>query len=385
MRTSVVVVSYRPTEWLDRCLESVAEQADELVVVDNGSDAHAVTEAGRCHGARVVRLPANAGFSGGADAGFAAATGDLVAVLNDDALAPADWLARAADVLTDPTVAAVGPKVQLDGRFAELRFDDETWFAPGDPRPLGRQLSSVRLAGEEVLPRLLGVHEVEQAGDRTWRWTAGERPVHLRLPDGAEAPEEVVVDGSPVPVRRVVTLVNSAGVYLRDDGYAGDIGDSVADEGQYDAAADRFGVSGAAMVTRAETLAHLGPFSRRYFAYYEDTDWCWRAQLAGLRLAYDPGAVVTHLRGQTSGGTAAARVRYLSERNRLLTLLRNAPLRMAWSEVERKRTGGGDDGVAEELWRWVPAGLAGRTVNRRKWVTTPQSVFDRWAGVNVPG
>jgi N-acetylglucosaminyl-diphospho-decaprenol L-rhamnosyltransferase len=385
VRSSVVVVSHRPTEWLDRCLGSVADQADELVVVDNGSQGHQATEAARRHGARVVRLQVNAGFSGGADAGFEAATGDLVAVLNDDAVASSNWLASAADLLADPSVAAVGPKIRLEGKFAEIRFDDRTWFSPGDPRPLGRQLSSVRLAGEEVLPDLLGVHEVEHGGGRTWRWTAGESPVYVRVPEGAGAPEQVVVDGSPVPVQRLVTLVNSAGVYLRGDGYAGDIGDSVPDEGQFDELAERFAVTGAAIVTRAATLARLGLFARRYFAYYEDTDWCWRAQLAGLHLVYDPTATITHVRGQTSGGTAAARVRYLSERNRLLTLLRNAPLRMAWSEVEKKRTGRGDDGVAEQLWRWVPAGLMGRTVNRRKWARTPREVFDRWAGVNVPG
>src|SRR5579863_4423071 len=191
MSTSVVVVSYRPTEWLDRCLSSVAEQADELVVVDNGSDGHLATEAGRRHGARVVRLAVNAGFSGGADAGFAAASCDVVAVLNDDAVAPPDWLARAADTLADPAVAAVGPKVQLEGTFAELRLDDEPWFAPGDPRPLGRQISSALLAGDEMLPGLLGVHEVEHAGDRTWRWTAGDRPVYLRVPDDSTPPAEV--------------------------------------------------------------------------------------------------------------------------------------------------------------------------------------------------
>jgi GT2 family glycosyltransferase len=135
----------------------------------------------------------------------------------------------------------------------------------------------------------------------------------------------VVVDGEPVPVRRVVTLLNSAGTYLRADGYAGDCGDSEVDEGQYEEPGERFGVTGAALVARAETFRHIGLLARRYFAYYEDTDWCWRARLAGLRLVYDPSTTVTHVRGQTSGGTAQARVRYLSERNRLLTLLRNAP------------------------------------------------------------
>ena len=35
---SVVVVSYRPGDWLLSCLKSVVGQADEVVLVDNGSE-----------------------------------------------------------------------------------------------------------------------------------------------------------------------------------------------------------------------------------------------------------------------------------------------------------------------------------------------------------
>lgn len=382
--TSVVIVTYRPTSWLDRCIESVADQADEVVVVDNGSADHLATEMARRHRARVVRLRDNTGFAGGVDAGVAAASGDLVALLNDDAVAPPDWLAAAAGVLADENVAAVQPKIVLHGRFGELSFDDETWYSPGDPRPLGRQLWSVTLGGEDVLDRLIGVHEVEEHEGRRWRWTAGERPVYVRLPDDRPAPAGVLVDGGEVPFRGTRRLVNSAGVYLRPDGYAGDCGDSEPDEGQWDAAGDRFGVTGAALVARAETFRRVGLLARRYFAYYEDTDWCWRARLAGMRHVYDPTVVVTHVRGQTSGGTAKARTRYLSERNRLVTLLRNAPLPLAFGEVRRKHGGGGDDGVAEELWRRVPVALGSRARLARSWELSPSEVFERWAGVDAP-
>jgi GT2 family glycosyltransferase len=382
--SSVVIVTYRPTAWLDRCIESVAGQADEVVVVDNGSDDHVGTEMARRHRARIVRMRHNKGFAGGVDAGLTVARGDLVALLNDDAVAPPGWLSSAAAVLEDPSVAAVQPKIVLQGVFGELRFDDETWFSPGDPRPLGRQLWTVRLDGSDVLDRLLGVHEVEEDAGRRWRWTTGARPVYLRLPDEAPPPASVLVEGEEVPFRRTVTLLNSTGSYLRPDGYCGDCGDGEADEGQWDTAGERFGVTGAALVARADTFRRVGPLARRYFAYYEDTDWCWRARLGGMRHVYDPSVVVTHVRGQTSGGTAKARTRYLSERNRLLTLLRNAPLPLAFGEVRRKRGGGGDDGVAEELWRLVPPALVARARLRRRWELSPREVYERWAGVDAP-
>jgi O-antigen biosynthesis protein len=399
--SSVVIVSYRPTELLGRCIDSVREQADDVVVVDNGSEGGVATEVARAHGARVISLPVNTGFAGGANAGISGATGDLVALLNDDAVAGPSWIAAAGEVLARPEVAAVTPKIILPGKYAELVFDDDDWFSPGDPRPLGRQITSASIGGTDVLERLLGpgVHRLETGGEARWRWTAGRRPVYVRLDaglvpgllPGVDLPAAVtegtigaVVNGEPVPVKRVVTLLNSAGSYLREDGYVGDCGDSVADDGQFGSRSERFAATGAALVARAETFRRLGRFSGRFFAYWEDADWCWRARLAGMSLVYDPAATIVHVRGQTSGGTTARRVQFLAERNRLLCLLRNAPLGFALAEVRRKRHGGGDDGVAEVLPRWVPVGLAGRLAARRKWELPPSEVFDRWAGVDVP-
>lgn len=400
-RSSVVIVSYRPTGWLERAIESVAEQADEVLLVDNGSEGAQVSATARRHGLPHVRLARNAGFAGGADTGIKAAGGDIVAVLNDDAIAPPNWIKSATGILaSDAMVAAVGPKIVLDGRFAELVFDDEAWFAHGDPRQLGRQLFSVTRAGEEVLDRLIGgLHGMEHRGDDRWRWTDGGTPIYLRLDDcddsgesgesgrsGAVADEHpFIVDGVETPPKRIVTLINAAGSYLRADGYTGDCGDSVADDGQWDTRRECFALTGAALVTRADTVRRIGGLARLFFNYYEDTDWCWRARLAGFRHIYDPSTTVVHVRGQTSGGATGNRVQYLTERNRLLCLLRNAPIRLALQECWRKQTGGGNDHVAEELWRWTPAGLAGRLANRRRWVVSPDEVFDRWAGVDVPG
>jgi hypothetical protein len=361
----------------------VANQADEVVLVDNGSEDGAVAQVARRHGARLLRLPRNAGFAGGADAGLKGASGDVVAVLNDDAIAGPGWLASAEEELRDPNVASVGPKIVLEGHFAELVFDDEPWLAEGDPRPLGRQLSAVGLGDEDVLERLIGgVHRVESLGDRRWRWSAGRAPIYLKLDEGDTRP--ILVDGTEVEPARLVTVLNSAGGYLRPDGYTGDCGDSIADEGQFDGRRECFALTGAALVTTADTIGRVGGIARHFFNYYEDTDWCWRARLAGMRHVYQPAATVVHVRGQTSGGTAGQGVQYFAERNRLLCLLRNAPLELATRECWRKRTGGGDDGVAERMWRFAPAGVAGRLANRRRWELSPREVFEGWAGVDAP-
>lgn len=145
-----------------------------------------------------------------------------------------------------------------------------------------------------------------------------------------------------------------------------------------------FAVSGTALVTTATVLENVGPFESSYFAYYEDTDWCWRARLLGYRIIYDPVATVRHVRGLTSGGVLAARTRFLAERNRILTLARSAPLSLALGEARRKWSGGGDDGVAEVLPHAFPAALAQRVRLRRRWALGSREVYERWAGVDVP-
>src|SRR5204863_8628297 len=116
-------------------------------------------------------------------------------------------------------------------------------------------------------------------------------------------------------------------------GYGADVGFGEADGGQWDRAHDRFGACGAAVVTTRRTLQEIGPLAGPFFAYYEDTDWCWRAQLHGMRVHYNPDTVVRHVVGATSGGLQSMAVRNLSARNRLLCLVRNAPLGEAWRHI----------------------------------------------------
>jgi GT2 family glycosyltransferase len=394
---SVVVVSYRPTDHLGACLESVISQATgsegvEVIVVDNASPGEAATRIAERHGVRSIRLPRNVGFPAGANAGAAQAKGEVVAFLNDDACAGEDWLSSASAALEDSTVAAVGPKVVLSGRFLEVLLDGETWWAPGDARPLGRRLTSVTLNGQEVLPYLLGpgIHRLESEpappGPDTvrWRWTTGGLdPFYVPLPAG-HGTVELCVNEEPVRPSRVVDLLNSVGSYLRADGYVGDIGADRADDEGFDTWEERFALTGAALVTTREVLAKVGLFEPRYFAYYEDTDWCWRARLQGYRLLFDPTVTVRHERGATSGGVLSRRVHFLLERNRLLTLLRNAPAGLATTETWKKRRGGGDDGVAEVIWRFLPRVVGERAQLSRSWVLSPREVAERWAGVDAP-
>jgi N-acetylglucosaminyl-diphospho-decaprenol L-rhamnosyltransferase len=309
--TSVVIVSYRPGDWLAPCVASVVDQADQVIVVDNGSPGETASAIARMGGADTVRLTNNRGFAGGFNVGLRRAHGDVIGVLNDDATADPGWLVAASTPLGDPAVAAVTPKVLLAGWWAEITIDDQGWSVPGDARRLGRRLISVRADGVDVLERVLGagVHRLEGAGfgdvERPvrWRWTDGAAPFYVPIGPGGDA--TVTVNGDQVDVGVASRLINHAGSTLNRDGTASEFGLGAPDDGRLDRPAERFGFSGTAPVFRAETLRRIGSLANSFFAYSEDTDWCLRAQLAGMRIVYEPSAVVRHRMSATSGGATA--------------------------------------------------------------------------------
>ncbi len=384
---SVVVVSYLPGDWLAPCVSSALSQGAEVVVVDNGSEGARASAIASPMGAHVVRSPVNLGFAGGVDLGLRHTRGELIGLLNDDAVAGPNWIEAARSVLADPTVAAVTPKVVLDGVFGEVLLDDEPWLAPGDPRPLGRQLRSVTVDTNDVLEdvRGAGVYDTERGvvdhEPTRWRWTSGRRPFYVPLADPAVA-GDVRVNGEPTPVRTTCSLVNHAGSYLEFHGVAGEYGLSAPDDGRFDQPAERFGFSGTAPVFRAETLRRLGGLAPQFFAYNEDTDWCLRARLAGLRILYEPRASVRHRLSATSQGARSPLVRFLAQRNALLCLMRNAPLEVArhflWLALHEDP---GTD-LRQAVLTKVPWALWSRLGMRRLWTMTPGDIWDRWAGAD---
>ncbi len=118
-RVSVVVVTHGGIAMTRLCLESLDRRTDwpnlELLFVDNGSSDGTREwlegEAAR-RGAtfRVLAFPENRGFSPAANAGAAAASGDLICFLNNDTVVTRGWLsALARHLAADPALGMVGP------------------------------------------------------------------------------------------------------------------------------------------------------------------------------------------------------------------------------------------------------------------------------------
>ena len=273
-----------------------------------------------------------------------------------------------------------------------------------------------RLDGEDVLGELVGpgIHQLEHGpGGRTLALdsrapallradlrgagTGGSRDRRPRRrrpqaapPRNAAVPpsttSSVVLDGEPVPIRRVVDLVNSAGSYLRKDGYAGDCGADLPDD-------DRWNLSqGVLRCQRRRTRDdRLGAGTRRAL----------RAQLLRLLrghrlvLASTPAGLSHHVRpvvapsatsaARRAGGSSPAAPGSSPSATGFSPWRAARPLRprgpRGKKEVVRRR---------RRRRRGQPcacasggAGAAGAPAPHAGW-SACRDVYDRWAGVDVP-
>src|SRR5277367_6532363 len=103
---SVVIPTYRRAELVKRCIESLVEQdypheRYEVIVVEDGSrEAESIVESFKSSHARVqyLNIP-HGGAAAAYDAGLRLASCDLVAFIDDDAIAPPTWLHQIASIL----------------------------------------------------------------------------------------------------------------------------------------------------------------------------------------------------------------------------------------------------------------------------------------------
>jgi hypothetical protein len=85
-----------------------------------------------------------------------------------------------------------------------------------------------------------------------------------------------------------------------------------------------FGASAGAALYRRAMLDQVGLFDETFFAYLEDVDLAWRAQMAGWEALYVPQARVYHHHSATAGAGSAFKRRLLG-RNKAWLILKNYP------------------------------------------------------------
>jgi glucosyl-dolichyl phosphate glucuronosyltransferase len=127
---SVVVCAFTPDRIpvLDEALDSLAAQSrpplEVILVIDHSPELLAEAER-RWPRVKVLANRERQGLSGARNTGVEEARGDVVAFLDDDAVAQPDWLERIAAAYRDPRVLGAGGTVRP--RWVEGKPD---WFPP---------------------------------------------------------------------------------------------------------------------------------------------------------------------------------------------------------------------------------------------------------------
>jgi GT2 family glycosyltransferase/glycosyltransferase involved in cell wall biosynthesis len=149
---SIVIPNWNGRDLLAKYLPSVIAAAEclpgsEIIVVDNGSeDGSAQFLRDTFPQVRVVELARNLGFGGGSNAGFRAATHDVVVLLNSDMRVEADFLAPLLSGFTDSQVFSVACQIFFSdpGKVREETGLTEGWWLQGGLRVRHRVEPEIR-------------------------------------------------------------------------------------------------------------------------------------------------------------------------------------------------------------------------------------------------
>jgi len=151
-------------------------------------------------------------------------------------------------------------------------------------------------------------------------------------------PQEVFCDRLPQFVDKALdkvhlTTIDSTGLYFTHTQRHFDRGSNETDHGQYNIPGYVFGPTGAAALykrTMIDSIKIEGElFDELFFAYREDADLAWRAQIMGWKCAYVPSAVAYHVRRvlPERRGALPPEINMHSVKNRFMMRLKNMEIR----------------------------------------------------------
>jgi GT2 family glycosyltransferase len=134
------------------------------------------------------------------------------------------------------------------------------------------------------------------------------------------------------------TIIQSAGGELSATWQSWHIGQNEVDKGQFAQPCPVVWISGCAILVRRAVVEEVGKLDERFYYYWEETEWCYRAGRQGWLAVNVPQARLWH-KGVQRHYEPGPMVTYYNTRNRLLFMWKHgAPYRAwvtVWSQIGR--------------------------------------------------
>jgi glycosyltransferase involved in cell wall biosynthesis len=177
-RVSIVIASLVGPPFIDDCLKSVEQQAREMaaevIVVACGNDAYAARIAKKFPWAKVVHRPERETVPALRSRGVEAASGGIIAIIEEHCLAAPDWLQRAVEARQGGQFGVIGGPV-VDYSYRRLRdwvvyFIEYNGYLPPWRDGEAHDLGSANIAYSRAL--LMKYRDALEGG----YWEAGLHP-----------------------------------------------------------------------------------------------------------------------------------------------------------------------------------------------------------------
>ena len=314
---SVTIVTWNSAQYLEECFAALSAQDYrdlDVVIVDNASEdgTRALLRQVETKW-RVIYNEKNVGFAAGQNQAIRASRGSCVLCLNPDVVLSPNFVAHLV--------------TESEGHFDAGVFCGK--LLRWDPAP------------HKVEQPFRVASSASNEGGRELRSSASAPDQYLSGPGrGPEGPLYQNLNGTPegVPLQEPhkTNVIDSTGIYFTPNMRHLDRGAEEVDHGQYDRPQYVFGATGAAAFFRRSFIDDVSVegefFDEEFFAFREDADLAWRAQVLGWKCLYTPKAVAWHVRRVTPERRKDLPliINWHSAKNRFLMRGKNASGWLCW-------------------------------------------------------
>jgi GT2 family glycosyltransferase len=116
----------------------------------------------------------------------------------------------------------------------------------------------------------------------------------------------------------------AGGDLVASRGYASiHYGQGETDRGQFDTPREVGYAPTCCLLAETSVFDRVGVMDERYFCYWDDTDFCFRARKAGYTIRYEPTATMRHKESSLTQGAASPFATYYGSRNRAYYIRKN--------------------------------------------------------------